>query len=154
MAADQYFGEIAGDRGTASMPEAGTRQLSVVPPPESAVATFAATPSQVHYARRFLAELLDSSPLVDDAVLCLSELATNAVRHSDSRQPGGVFRVQATALLAGVHVDVTDAGGPWLARYETGRDSGHGLAIVAALATGWGITETDRARTVWFEITR
>lgn len=134
------------------MSEAGTSPVPVMPRPATVAAAFLATPSQVSCARRFLAELLGSSPLLDDAVLCLSELATNAVRHSASRQPGGRFLVRATAGPVSVRVEVTDAGGRWDGRPDHAGRSGRGLAIVAALAAGWGITGDDSARTVWFEI--
>lgn len=49
---------------------------------------FPATPEQAGEARRFLAAILDGRP-ADDAILCLSELVTNATIHSRSAQPGG-----------------------------------------------------------------
>jgi len=134
------------------MPGAGSRPALVMPTPAGQVRTFSAVPSQVAAARQFLAELLDVSPLTDDAVLCLSEIATNAVRHSASRRPDGTFAVRATASADGVRVEVADAGGPWPADAEPGGQPGHGLAIVAALATSWGISGDERTRTVWFEM--
>jgi len=134
------------------MPGAGARPALAMPTPAGQVSTFSAVPSQVARARRFLAEILDASPLTDDAVLCLSEIATNAVRHSASRSPGGTFAVRATASADGVRVEVTDAGGPWSTGGEPGVQPGHGLAIVAAIAASWGISGDERARTVWFEI--
>ena len=44
---------------------------------------FPATPEQAGEARRFLAAILDGHP-ADDAILCLSELVTNATLHSRS----------------------------------------------------------------------
>jgi len=44
-------------------------------------------------------------------VLCLSELAANAVRHSASRHPGGTFTVSARIHPGShVHIEVTDSG--------------------------------------------
>ena len=132
------------------MPEAGTRSALDLPP-LSAVSTFSAKPSRVGMARQFLAGLLDASPLATDAVLCLSELVTNAVLHSASRHPGGTFTVQATASDTSVRVEVTDDGGQWRLP-EPDEVAGHGLSIVAAIATSWGVTGGDSGRTVWFEV--
>jgi anti-sigma regulatory factor (Ser/Thr protein kinase) len=93
---------------------------------------FPGTADQVRAARRVLADFLGDCPWSDDAVLCLSELATNAVRHSASGQPGGTFTVAAEVLDDGVVLEVRDAGGPWPpATSPDGRM--HGLGIVAEL---------------------
>ena len=55
--------------------------------------SFPATPEQAGEARRFLAAILNGHP-ADDAILCLSELVTNATIHSRSRQPGGCLTVR------------------------------------------------------------
>jgi len=115
--------------------------------------TFAAVPSQVSHARQFLADLVGSHELADDATICLSEMATNAVIHSDSRNPGGTFGVRVTAGADFIRVEVTDAGGVW-GRAEPPGDGlwGRGLAIVAALATSWGVTGGISDRTAWCEV--
>jgi len=115
--------------------------------------TFAAVPSQVGHARQFLADLVGSHELADDATICLSELATNAVIHSDSRNPGGTFGVRVTADADFIRVEVTDAGGAW-GRAELSGDGlwGRGLAIVAALATSCGVTGGTSGRTAWCEV--
>ncbi len=99
---------------------------------------FPARPDQVSQARRFLAQALEGCPAVDDAVLCLSELASNSVLHSSSRRPGGAFTVHAEIQPGGyVRVEVRDEGGPW---DERPRPDGrpHGLAIVRSLAADSG----------------
>jgi hypothetical protein len=75
--------------------------------------TFPAVPAQVGEARRFLAGLLDGGPAADDAILCLSELASNATQHSRSARPGGQFTVRAQLDGPHLRVEVADAGGPW-----------------------------------------
>ncbi len=75
--------------------------------------TFPAAPAQVGEARRFLADLLDGGPAADDAILCLSELASNATQHSRSARPGGQFTVRAQLDGPHLRVEVADAGGPW-----------------------------------------
>jgi anti-sigma regulatory factor (Ser/Thr protein kinase) len=49
----------------------------------------------VSAVRFYLAELLNGCPVADEVILCASELAANAVIHSDSGQPEGQFAVRA-----------------------------------------------------------
>ena len=112
---------------------------------------------QVGAARRFLAGLLDGCPAAEDAAVCVSELATNAVLHSRSGGPGGRFSVCVALRPGSVRVAVADEGGPWRPeRNGDGRNgdgqSGRGLLIVRALASRWGQEENGAGRAVWFEI--
>jgi anti-sigma regulatory factor (Ser/Thr protein kinase) len=107
---------------------------------------------QVRAARRFLAGLLDGCPAADDALLCVSELATNAVLHSRSGRPGGRFTVCAKVRAGSVRVAVADEGGPWGHERDSGGQGGRGLLIVGELASRWGRDEGGTGRTVWFEI--
>ncbi|MCZ9344243.1 ATP-binding protein, partial [Streptomyces sp. TRM76130] len=101
-------------------------------------------------ARRLTAVRLDAwgipygTPAHDDLVLIVAELTGNAVRHGTV--PGRDFRLRlrATADTRAVRVEVTDARGERLPRRpavpeDTAADdeSGHGLLLVAALATRW-----------------
>jgi anti-sigma regulatory factor (Ser/Thr protein kinase) len=99
---------------------------------------FPAHPDQVGQARKFLALALEGCPVADDAVLCLSELASNSVLHSESRRPGGTFTVRAEMRQGDyVRVEVYDGGGPWDEHPRTdGRP--HGLAIVRDVAAESG----------------
>jgi anti-sigma regulatory factor (Ser/Thr protein kinase) len=100
---------------------------------------FPARPEQVGQARKFLARALEGCPVSADAVLCLSELASNTVIHSSSRGPGGAFTVQVEMQQGGyVHIKVHDQGGPWHER-SPADERPHGLAIVRHLATDFGI---------------
>jgi anti-sigma regulatory factor (Ser/Thr protein kinase) len=117
--------------------------------------TFPATPDQAGHARRFLAAILDDSPLTQDAAACLAELASNSVVHSDSRRPGGTFTVRAEISPGRLRVEVEDQGGPWAPPPPPpGPDapSGRGLLIVATLADAWDISPTTTAtrRLAWF----
>src|ERR1017187_10031715 len=100
---------------------------------------FPATREQVREARQFLASALDGRPAADDAVLCLSELVTNATVHSRSREPGGHFTVRAAIRGGRLRVEVHDEGGPWTQPMRS-RDGQHGLGllIVGQLAGDWG----------------
>ena len=128
----------------ANLPAAAT-------PPVTA-RVFAGDAGQVRAARRFLADVLDGCPAAGDAVLCVSELATNAVLHSRSGRPGGGFTVRATRQVGSVRVEVTDEGGPWGHERDGDGQSGRGLLIVGELASRWGREDGAGRRTVWFEL--
>ncbi len=116
--------------------------------------TFPAEPAQVRHARAALAALLGDSPLAGDAILVLSELATNSVRHSASRD-GGEFTLRAEVRAGHLRIEVEDAGGPWRGGP---RDDGrpHGLDVVDAIAGAgnWGIDGDARGRTAWARLGR
>lgn len=113
--------------------------------------TYPASAEHIGQVRADLRGLLDGCPVADDVILCASELATNAVLHSDSRKPGGEFTVRAEIIpRRHARIEVEDSGGPWLtAILDPDRSHGHGLDIVSALAADWGIDGDYRARTVW-----
>ncbi|MEU9886373.1 ATP-binding protein [Sphaerisporangium sp. NPDC051011] len=105
-------------------------------------------------AREFVRKRLgDDHPALDTVTLLVSEVVSNAVVHSNSRNGGKV-----TLALADchdfVHVDVVDAGGeeaPRVRDDESG-ESGRGLLIVQTLASGWGVRQDLTSRTVWFQV--
>lgn len=112
-------------------------------------ATYPGNAEHISAVRADLRALLSDCPLADDVILCASELAANAALHSDSRQPGGTFTVR-TMISAGQHVriDVEDNGGPWKkAVSDPARH--HGLDIIRALASDWGIDGDQAHHTVW-----
>jgi len=110
--------------------------------------TYPGTADQVRQVRDDLSRVLDGCPAADDVILCASELATNAIQHSRSREPGGTLTVRCE-ISHGSHVrlQVEDHGGPWP---EPSPDParGRGLAIVRALANGFTITANDSGRIV------
>lgn len=92
---------------------------------------------------------------VDTAVLLLSELVTNAVRHAGS--PGG--REISVRVIAGekrLRIEVSDASDRPLrpVQLSDADESGRGLGIVAALADDWGThpRPCGIGKTVWFEV--
>jgi anti-sigma regulatory factor (Ser/Thr protein kinase) len=121
-------------------------------PPLTWTRTFLATASQVSQARRFLTSHTGHLPLAGDAALCVSELATNAIQHSHSAQPGGHFTVSIVLTPAVLLAEVSDQGGPWAPGPSADDQRGRGLHIVGQLATCWGATATPTGRTVWFTI--
>jgi anti-sigma regulatory factor (Ser/Thr protein kinase) len=136
--------------GRASLP--ATSAPGLAGPLRSSI-TLPATAGQVAEARQFVAEFVDDPALAGDAVLCVSELAANAVLHSDSRFAGGRFTVAAERYSDGrFRIKVLDQGGRWIERAKAGREH-LGLMIVSRLASAWGIHgDAPRGRTVWFEL--
>ncbi|WP_123541982.1 ATP-binding protein [Streptomyces sp. HM190] len=114
---------------------------------------------EVGHARRFVAALLEERGPVDDAVLVVSELATNAVRHSLSGAAGGWFVVVVSFGDDSdlVRIEVVDVGGerePHLCDVTDRDEGGRGLALVAACAKDWGIKSWPDGRTVWADLVR
>ena len=102
-------------------------------------------------ARQLLSTALDGhrAGAVEDAVLMISELVTNAVRHTHA-----VLLVLITIHRHRLRVDVSDDNPalPVAPGLEHNATHGRGLRIVEALADRWGITPTAGGKTVWFEI--
>jgi anti-sigma regulatory factor (Ser/Thr protein kinase) len=130
------------------------RETTTAVPPLAWSRTYPGRADHVGEARRFLASVLDDWPSAYDAILCLSELAANAVTHSNSREPGGQFTIRASVRHRNrVRVEVEDQGGPWINPACTDGQHGRGLFIVSQLASDWGISGDGRGGwTVWFEI--
>jgi serine/threonine-protein kinase RsbW len=123
--------------------------------PAACSRTFPATAPHVREARLFLATILGEQQFAADALLCLSELATNAILHSRSREPGGSFTVHAQLDGQRLRVEVCDQGGPWHSpvRARAGELNGRGLLIVGQLASRWGCEGHSRyGWTVWYEL--
>lgn len=116
--------------------------------------TFPATAQQVGEARRFLAAVVEGCPAADDALLCLSELVSNALLHSRSGEPGGSFTVRAQRHGNHLRAEVCDQGGPWAPPTLRGPAglNGRGLTIVDHLARAWGRSGGETGWIVWFEI--
>jgi anti-sigma regulatory factor (Ser/Thr protein kinase) len=134
---------------------------AVSPPGMTAASTarheqvFRADASQVGAARTFLSAIVTDCPAAQDAVLCLSELCTNAVVHSRSREPGGSFTVRVQLDGQRLRVEVGDQGGPWHrpGQISTGEQNGRGLLIVGQLASRWGCEgHSHHGWTVWYEL--
>jgi anti-sigma regulatory factor (Ser/Thr protein kinase) len=124
--------------------------------------TFPGQPGQVRIVRWWLTTQLGDPDGADDAVLACSELVANAIMHTDSGQPGGVFTVRLAIDRDFVRIEVIDQGGRWPGVGRPCHDPaieaddvsqcGRGLRIVAALATAWGISGDQEGRTAWCEI--
>ncbi|TDC70259.1 ATP-binding protein [Actinomadura sp. GC306] len=97
---------------------------------------------------------------LDDVDLMVSEIATNAVRHSASGRRGGGVWVTVLVSRERLRVEIQDDGGsagrPRIPAQGAGWDEhGRGLLVVNGLADRWGTLPGGDGRfTVWFEVTR
>lgn len=110
-------------------------------------------PVEVGRARAVVREQLHDwglAKLAYTAELLVSELVTNAVRHSRSR-PVDLRLVRGDTLLCEVDDDDHDL--PTLLNAGPGDESGRGLRVVSTLAREWGTSRTKAGKTVWFELT-
>ncbi len=136
-------------------PSARQQDIGLTTRPRVRYQQFPARADQADRARQLLAGILDGQQWADDALVCLSELVTNAIVHSRSREPGGSFTVRAQLGSDRLRVEVCDQGGPWHAATRTSDDTqnGRGLLIVSQLATRWGCEgRSQTGWNVWFEI--
>lgn len=96
----------------------------------------------------FLHECDVQDSVIDDAVVVVSELVTNAVRHA--WPPGGALRVEWTLDSRRLRLQVVDGGRAGIrpGLHDQGAVGGRGLSIVAALAESWSLERADRGTTV------
>ncbi|KOU77038.1 ATPase [Streptomyces sp. MMG1533] len=88
----------------------------------------------------------------EDVLLCVSELATNALLHGvppNRRFRLGLFLTTDEVLRVEVH----DSGPGEVRAPDADPESEHGrgLLLVAALADKWGVGERDQGKVVWCE---
>ena len=118
--------------------------------------TLAGRAERVRAARAFVSEVLGPGhPRRDDAVLLVSEVFGNSVRHSGSGAPGETVTVAVRAGDGMVRVEVTDRAGPRTPKLRpAGRDAegGRGLQLVAGLAARWGTRRRGGRLVTWFEL--
>jgi anti-sigma regulatory factor (Ser/Thr protein kinase) len=104
---------------------------------------------QVSRARRELARHLTACRFTrtDDAILVLSELASNAILHSASA--GASITVRTELFPAYLWIETEDLGGEW--HLKLPEDRMHGLGLVEALTgpDGWGVDDGEHGRVVW-----
>ncbi|WP_333737816.1 ATP-binding SpoIIE family protein phosphatase [Streptomyces sp. IBSBF 2806] len=128
-------------------------RLGGIEPGDVAEWRLAVDPVEVARARALVREQLHGwglGPLAEPAELMVSELVTNAVRHS-RRGPVALRLVRGDTLLCEVEDDDHEL--PDLRSAGPGDEAGRGLRVVSALAREWGASRTAEGKSVWFELT-
>ncbi|VVJ25112.1 Uncharacterised protein [Amycolatopsis camponoti] len=98
-------------------------------------------------ARRFARVTLTAwacATVVDDALLIVTELATNALRHGTGRP---VLRLSVGAGHVRIEVFDDDPAPP--VRRPPGADGGWGLVLVERLSLDWGTARHGLGKVVW-----
>ena len=113
-----------------------------------------ASPESVRRARQFFAGVARRMRLDPEQVrrgeLAVSELVTNAVRHTS-----GPIELSARRGRPSVRVEVSDGdpSSPHMMDPSLDTDGGRGLPVVAAMADEWGWDSDDRrGKRVWFSL--
>ncbi|MFF0221776.1 ATP-binding protein [Streptomyces sp. NPDC004629] len=162
------IGRFPVQAGGASTPWRGAKEVSGVAlvvaqeVPTSSSMAVPHGPAGVGKARHRMREQLRgggvSESVIDDAVLVLSELLSNACKHGRPLGDASVgdgdvraaWRVDPRGRLI---VEVTDGGGPTRPAPATPSVTAHGgrgLNIITALAADWGVRDDTRGEvTVW-----
>ncbi|MGW6718097.1 ATP-binding protein [Streptomyces sp. NPDC054995] len=105
-----------------------------------------------HYADEVLTSWGMSRVAVEDAVMVVSELVTNACLHTLNGPVGLRLLSQDRQLVIEVTdtcPETTDLSIPW---GDTECDHGRGLAIVRALTCAFGCNRTPDGKTVWAQM--
>ncbi|MGW2559983.1 ATP-binding protein [Streptomyces sp. NPDC001514] len=128
-------------------------------PPFHRAAFYRRERRSVPAAREFAAQALADWGVIgrtDDVLLCVSELATNALVHGVP--PGRGFRLHM-GLDGMLRVEVHDSGDGEVRVSasapvpDADAESGRGLLLVEALADKWGVGERSPGKIVWCEFT-
>ena len=88
-----------------------------------------------------------SPEVLNDVLVVLSELVSNAVSHN-----GGMCTVAIRVIAAHLYVEVHDSDTPGVRRTWDRSGLGHGLGVVQTVANRWGIERTPTGKCVWAEL--
>jgi signal transduction histidine kinase len=121
-----------------------------------AVHTSRQAPALVREALRDRAAHLPDE-LRDDLLLLLTEVVTNAVRHSGARE-GVPIDVHLHERTDSVRIEVTDPGAgfdrPDRVVPDLDTTGGLGLVLVDRMSRAWGTRRSAAGSHVWFELAR
>jgi two-component sensor histidine kinase len=125
--------------------------------------TFSWDPAEVAAARAWVLSTVPlpiGHPRAADLAVVVTELASNALRHSMSGAPGGRYCVQveldpdSTAESGALRLTCIDMGpGAGMPDERETVESGRGLVVVRRLVDDYAATTTDTSRQVWCRLT-
>ncbi|MEU3249348.1 ATP-binding protein [Streptomyces sp. NPDC006997] len=135
--------------------ERALRALELYGNPADAEVTLPSRPESAATARR-LAQVVVlrqwglTPKMTEDAVLLVSELVGNAVRHTGAR----VFGLRMRRRRGMIRIEVRDPsrGLPCLLPVQELDTTGRGLSLVDKLSDRWGVDLLPRGKTTWFEM--
>lgn len=142
-----YASDVVGAPGAEALPDGVALDLA---------ATADAPALARQAARRALAHW--DAAAKDIALLVISELVTNAVRHG-SASPGDVVGLRVQRRGGATRIEVSDSSGNGAVAVPDGSPlhredarSGWGLPIVAELTDRWGVEHRGACTCVWCEL--
>ena len=140
-----YPGEAEGSGAAGSGAERTERRIQLALP---------AAPSAVRLARQATRDALAAwqlAHLEETAVLLVSELVTNAVRHA---RDTGAITLELTSAGTWLRMEVQDADPRWPQPRNPADcdESGFGLVLLDSLAGQWGVRQTLAGKAVWVEL--
>ncbi|MBC7273352.1 MAG: ATP-binding protein [Streptomyces sp.] len=135
--------------------ERGLKALELYGNPADAEVPLPSRPESAATARR-LAQVVVlrhwglTPRMTEDAVLLVSELVGNAVRHTGAR----VFGLRMRRRRGMIRVEVRDPsrGLPCLLPVQELDTTGRGLYLIDKLSDRWGVDLLPRGKTTWFEM--
>ncbi|WP_372463851.1 ATP-binding protein [Streptomyces pinistramenti] len=144
------------DRGGGALPDAlHLAALELVGDPTVSEVRLPSRPESAGTARRLTQSVLLeqwalSPQLAEHAVLLVSELVGNAVRHTGARR----FGLRMLRRRGWIRIEVRDPsrGLPCLMPVQEMDTSGRGLFLVDKLSDRWGVDLLPRGKTTWFEM--
>ena len=109
-------------------------------------------PESARRARRVVASALVEAgriDLVETAELLVSELVTNALRHSE---PPCVLSIRFADAGVEISVEDGDPSMPVLRPRDELAEDGRGFVLIDALAADWGVRAIDHGKSTWFTL--
>ena len=103
------------------------------------------------HAAHVVLSVWELAHMEETAVLIVSELVTNAVRHARETD---VVEVDLHVTRTCLRIEIQDSDRHWPQPRIPGgfEESGFGFVLVDALADKWGVRETTAGKAVWAEL--